>query len=1222
MVGSFHSRLLALILLLLLCGSFVHADRTDGEVHLTPGVHQQGTVLEGQVDPFVLTPVPVLSPDERLLLVVTSFSGDADLYVSLTPGAGPGNHVWNSSLATTDSVILGVDDIEGVGALYIGVHGYSNASYTVLAFASNSHVNLTDGMPQIAQGRLNSYTYFSFPLIGAQNFSITVTPISGDPDLYVSTSIPFPSADPGQYTWVAKEFGFDMIDILTTDPDFVENTIYYIAVHSFAETMFALTVSTWNTTTTIVERVPISEDVVTEGYMYFKFLLSVVQDVIFTLTPISSGDPDMFVSRDNERPTKENHTWSSIEPGIDTVLVPISDPDFGLGWYYIGISGWQEADFQLLAATQGASIVLVDGVPQNMVQPTGTFSYFRFVHEDMEAGLDFVISSVKVGSSVNAFMSRSVTHPSAQPGKHDMLLLNVTSSGAIELDPLVPVGTYYYGVEAISGVNGLTNFTLHVSTEVAVQILQEDILSDYNTVPAGHYRYFVFDFLRRPDTEERDDLTISLQVHDNEGDADLYVGTDPSRLPSRDYYLWKSTRAGSDSVTIVHTDPNYISGRYFIAVHGFDRTGFSVIAFRSSTTTDAIEGVTYSGTVSKDHYVFYKFLMTATGSLTITLRAAVPGGDPDLYISTLNVKPNKHDYQWESISIGDGSVTIEEATWGWYYIGVYGASNFTAFEMKASHDYLNILQGYAITDFVAAGNYKRYRMNLASGITSTSLSTTLISGITELYVFSNATENDFDYPNRTHYDLHSTSYPGNAILSFDGDSHFASSATWLISVYSPNDTDYFIGAIYDHGSLLPGVPMLGISAQQHPTYYTFWIGASVAQDFHIILDVLEGDVVLVVEDDGFPTLTSFNWTADGSDRLYIHIGKEEISRLSLFISVFSRTPQSTFILNVAGDNDSTYLLHDQAAGALTSTGSYSYFYVSGTREPHDMRIQVESCEHKQAPQFFVSTTIEKPDEHTGNSSHSSGSFRTIFDSVAMPFAAQYVGVKGTDSAYSIKAITTNYGVPQPPNGGALQSKTLTESGQTLTQIIFSSGATPSDPLLFRIYLLRVPEGVDAAGFNLATICSIEKAGTLITTLNDTSGGEISFTFNSTTIASSSKHSYIANVIALNKMGLRAAYEPLLIEGHKHNPRSEFPWLIGILIVMTLLIVLALSVIVLAAVLIAIKVVEMSKKKSRASGSSGDNMYYSKLDLTTAQQSPANLRENLVTQQLVEQGEDL
>lgn len=1182
---------------------------TVDDVPLTLGVHATGSVLEDETAHFMLSPLPALMPDEKLEVIVTSFSADADLYVGTTPGAGPENHVWNSTLSTTDTVILGIADVHDLLALYIGVHGYTNASFTVLAFASNSHINLTDGMPQIAYGLFSRYTYFSFSLQGAQDFTITVTPLSGDPDLYVSTSIPFPSMDAGQYTWVSKNFGFDMIDILTTDPDFVADATYYIAVHSFAETMFAITVSTWNSTTIIVERVPISEDVLSGSYVYFKFLLSVSQDVLFTLTPLSSGDPDMFISRIDERPTQQQHTWASLESGVDSILVPVSDPHYGLGWYYIGISGWQGCDFQLLASTEGASIVLVDGVPQNFIQPTGTFSYFRFTHGDSEAGLDFVISNVKQGCSVNCFMSRSVSHPSAEPGKHDMSLLNVSNSGAIELDPPVNVGTYYLGVEALSGVGGLTNFTLHVSTEVGVQILQEDILSDYNTVPAGHYRYFVLDFIRPPGTLKLDDLTFSLKCYENEGDADLFVGTDPTRLPSKEYYVWKSTRAGSDSVTITSTDPNYILGRYYVAVHGFDRSGFALIAFRSTQTVDAIEGVRYSGTVFENHYVYYRFLMTATGSLTVSIKSTLSTGDPDLYISTINVKPNMHDYQWQSIHIGDGSVTIEQATWGWYYIGVHGANNFSAFELHMSHDYLNLLQGYAIPDYVDADSYKRYRMKIASGVSSTALSITLISGITELYVISTMDENDQNYPNRTTYDLSSTSYPGNTILAVEGDPYFVQESTWLISVYAPNETDYFIGAISDHGSLRPGIPMLGISGRNHPTHYIYWVGAlgdvpqSGEQGLHIAMQVLEGEVALLVGTDGFPTLESFNWTAEGSDMVYLHIDKDEINTLNLFISVFTHNPQATYTINVAGDDDPTYLLHGQPVEEFTAAESYSFFSVYSSRQSRNMTIEVESCNHKNAPSFYVSNVDENPNEHTGNSSRASGSFRSLYETVVAPFTWQYVGVKGENSSYSIKAVSRDDDFsPRPPNEGVLQGKWAGEgSNATIT---FSGPITSSKSLLFQIYMLQVPEGVEAADLNMATVCSIEAVGELLTTMNGTSGSEQSYS-----IGIASKLDHIVNVVVVSDMGLRAAYKPLVLHDSKNDPPGGSPWILWAIIVIVLLAFLGVAVIGLVIVLVVFAILE-AKRKSAAAASDAQ---YARLELPNQSTVPAGLRESLVEQ---------
>ena len=51
------------------------------------------------------------------------------------------------------------------------------------------------------------------------------------------------------------------------------------------------------------------------------------------------GDPDLFISRTDQRPDQVNHTWSSADLGADIIEVPTTDANYGLGTYYIAVYG-------------------------------------------------------------------------------------------------------------------------------------------------------------------------------------------------------------------------------------------------------------------------------------------------------------------------------------------------------------------------------------------------------------------------------------------------------------------------------------------------------------------------------------------------------------------------------------------------------------------------------------------------------------------------------------------------------------------------------------------------------------------------------------------------------------------------------------------------------------------------------------------------------------------
>lgn len=114
---------------------------------------------------------------------------------------------------------------------YIGVHGYGgDAEFNFNIFIDR--VQIQDGYPQMGDSKTGKYTYFEFVTSGARhvnerNFNtffrrkitIGLTPLNGDPDLYVSTTTATPTST--NYQWWAAMPGFDVITIDPTDPKYI-----------------------------------------------------------------------------------------------------------------------------------------------------------------------------------------------------------------------------------------------------------------------------------------------------------------------------------------------------------------------------------------------------------------------------------------------------------------------------------------------------------------------------------------------------------------------------------------------------------------------------------------------------------------------------------------------------------------------------------------------------------------------------------------------------------------------------------------------------------------------------------------------------------------------------------------------------------------------------------------------------------------------------------------
>jgi hypothetical protein len=207
----------------------------------------------------------------------------------------------------------------------------------------------------------------------SKNFTIALTPLNGDPDLYISTITDSPTAL--NHEWYAAMPGFDVISISTTDSKYKEGA-YYIGVRGFSESYFTLSVSYETTYTQIVEGIPLSSVAKASKYAYFKFDLLKKQRLVINTIPLTyRGDPDIFVSTDISQypPSREHNQWSRTTAGDDSLVIADAD----VKTYYIGIYAFgRDTNFQLIVTSEQKSDELIDGQVQR-VTSTDNVRFFK-----------------------------------------------------------------------------------------------------------------------------------------------------------------------------------------------------------------------------------------------------------------------------------------------------------------------------------------------------------------------------------------------------------------------------------------------------------------------------------------------------------------------------------------------------------------------------------------------------------------------------------------------------------------------------------------------------------------------------------------------------------------------------------------------------------------------------------------------------------------------------
>jgi len=143
-------------------GGLVGPSSSAADIVLLKNTKVAGAVFKGQLDyyVFVLTPT-VLANQTTITVTVNPIVGDPDLYISLTTiHPNDIDYQWDSTSVGIEQITidLGKDDQacsplineDGVCAYYIGVFGWIDSQYSMLATVGNTAIPL-EKIPQRGQ---------------------------------------------------------------------------------------------------------------------------------------------------------------------------------------------------------------------------------------------------------------------------------------------------------------------------------------------------------------------------------------------------------------------------------------------------------------------------------------------------------------------------------------------------------------------------------------------------------------------------------------------------------------------------------------------------------------------------------------------------------------------------------------------------------------------------------------------------------------------------------------------------------------------------------------------------------------------------------------------------------------------------------------------------------------------------------------------------------------
>ena len=144
--------------------------------------------------------------------------------------------------------------------MYIAVYGMQATSFALTATLDQSFKSPTRLLPGVPiNGFVNAtkYQYYSTHIMTASNspVTITVTPASGDPDMYVTTD----GREPGVHSYNFRSINWgtqDQVQIAPGHPHYCNNCVVNIAVYGFMTSRYTILVQTANSVARLVDGEP------------------------------------------------------------------------------------------------------------------------------------------------------------------------------------------------------------------------------------------------------------------------------------------------------------------------------------------------------------------------------------------------------------------------------------------------------------------------------------------------------------------------------------------------------------------------------------------------------------------------------------------------------------------------------------------------------------------------------------------------------------------------------------------------------------------------------------------------------------------------------------------------------------------------------------------------------------------------------------------------------
>jgi hypothetical protein len=1014
---------------------------------LTSGFPTIGIVEFEEFDYFKLN----IKPGEEVMIQLSAGSGNPDIYAKFC------NSSKTNCFFTLDDIInpvstifysnhtFGYEEINilGSGELFIGVLGASEltSEFTIVAVINNQDVLLKSGAPQTATIKGSGYRYYVYKLSkwSASSVQFLLTPISGNPDLYVSRSLR-PTIE--VYDNSSKKNGLDIDSITyTKGKDFESlNGTYYIAVYSQENSRFTLVAKEnhpqGNTTVQLYPGIPQKDTFYSyclKHRLYFfptKFTNSNKQPIKLTITGITGKFLLAVTNRIEDIDFKKQIFWyhwstnSSNSEHANSILIKPTDAFYKLKSNYAVLVNTLEfgsdktATYTILLRIGDDLVMLTDSSP--LVDTVSSEKYNYYIFPITLNREDIVIKLTAFTGGPLIYVALNNTKPNATD--YQFISARMSSDELLlpwnalkEKCPVMPDSFHhdnYTTCNLYISVSSAKACSYSISVHAKRQntqliIIPSTTFSILNKSPRQYYGF--------PNSTQ--DLIIDCQV--SIGEAKFYVKLLEStqfsiaeiNFPtSEDFdkqsevYLIHSQRA-----KITHQDFKAKCGdKCLVALTvecGEDPCEYS-ISINQDNTFNLVDGESFLASVKKEDYAYFSYYCGSADQDFIISISPMDSGDPDLYVkkSTQGL-PSRTEFNWraqtwegESLVIPKDDPIFQDLNTtirGTFLIAVYGKSacSFTIRVTQDPKPVKKLLSGIPEYSKLKAQEYAYfyYRSSITSDIV---VSVTPIYGKSVIYANTQELYTDQLYenlPSDKNYIFSSISDISQYKLLITKESpYFCVSCNIKIAVLCSTDCEFSIQASHKlRISLLQnGVPSRGEISKKSWKFYYFEVNTLSDIDFSI--STFSGDPDLFINTNIDVSFSTAKWTSLSME-LYEHLviskDDENFIQGGYYIGVYSNLA-STFAITAHIKNSFVKLISGLPSSYSISPSTFMYFqfsYKSVVKQnvfcnlhPSDSR----------KPEVFVKIQEEKifPGPKVFDFHYTAGDYKEIYSGLYMTFS--------------------------------------------------------------------------------------------------------------------------------------------------------------------------------------------------------------------------------------------